>query len=583
MDSRGKSLGSALLAIAFTLLQLGPIHVASYPIYGTKRFHQGGDSSPALMPFVAPVQIYTPIQTGGAVDQRMDGYLGDDPRSYLYYVPHDPNIHSYGMPVYHGEYKPSPYLYAQAPTYQYYDEKEPSNPLDDLHEEMLEEDEREREEEQQQFIQHHPYGQQKYYQHQQKQQQQQQLLNDDYPDLTKHRNYYQPIYEPPTVKGNRHQKQQQQQQPRNQPQPQQLWQSNMDYDQNIEADDDSDAMLMEPSYVQANAAFLKDLIEYNREINSGKKGHDTNTAHGHLQNRNGPSATTTSQKDYNTNWNFDYPEQEQYAIGQDPYDYDGQQYEYQQQQEQPQYNSAMDDKAVRELQELTHNRDKSSQFSSESGTLRKIDFAAHEKQEKQQQQPNVEDYWMMSDRPAQNKDSELYGNQYEYEDGGDEWINWDSKRSVNKPISIVAFTDRKPASKIMITKVPENHFVLDGGDVTTTTTTSKSASTENSESSSSSEKGPSKTGSSVTTNAKAGQKEIVLMRPAPPVRHPFSAPVLKMLEQQESLKTNKYDSHAAVEDLDNKKRSASGTEMKSANVFDTIKQLLNLKNVSTKE
>lgn len=67
------------------------------------------------------------------------------------------------------------------------------------------------------------------------------------------------------------------------------------------------------------------------------------------------------------------------------------------------------------------------------------------------------------------------------------------------------------------------------------------------------------------------------MRPAPPVRNPFSAPVMKMLEHQESLKTNKYETHAAVEELDNKKRSSS-EERKApkATVYDTIKQLLDM-------
>lgn len=49
----------------------------------------------------------------------------------------------YGKPTYHGEYKPTRYYYARAPSYSYpYGDRveSNSNPLDDLHEEMLQED-----------------------------------------------------------------------------------------------------------------------------------------------------------------------------------------------------------------------------------------------------------------------------------------------------------------------------------------------------------------------------------------------------------------------------------------------------------
>lgn len=62
-----------------------------------------------------------------------DGNVDDRPeREYLY-----------GKPTYHGEYKPTRYYYARAPSYSYaYGDRmeSNSNPLDDLHEEMLQED-----------------------------------------------------------------------------------------------------------------------------------------------------------------------------------------------------------------------------------------------------------------------------------------------------------------------------------------------------------------------------------------------------------------------------------------------------------
>lgn len=59
----------------------------------------------------------------------------------------------YGKPTYHGEYKPTRYYYARAPNFNYNDDHmESENPLDDLHEEMLQEDQRDRK-------QHMPIGQ----------------------------------------------------------------------------------------------------------------------------------------------------------------------------------------------------------------------------------------------------------------------------------------------------------------------------------------------------------------------------------------------------------------------------------------
>uniref|UniRef100_A0A182S996 Uncharacterized protein n=1 Tax=Anopheles maculatus TaxID=74869 RepID=A0A182S996_9DIPT len=64
---------------------------------------------------------------------------------------------SYGLPTYRGEYKPTPYYYAHGPSYSYSDDHESSNPLDDLHEEMLQEDERERARD------YYPVGQEQWY------------------------------------------------------------------------------------------------------------------------------------------------------------------------------------------------------------------------------------------------------------------------------------------------------------------------------------------------------------------------------------------------------------------------------------
>lgn len=561
MDSRGKSSGSIRLAIALTLLQLVPGSVDSYPTFGTKRFQQ--HNSPHHLQeqqYVAPpVQMFAPLQSYG----DDSGYYADDPSNYLYYAPHDPRYHSYGVPSYHGDYKPTQYLYAQGPTYRYYEGKEAAtNPLDDLHEEMLEEDEREREEKLHQREQQmrHQYGQQKHYQ-------QQHLITDDYPDQhrkqqqqpkqQKHQAqsfYYQPVYE----------------------QPQQEHRQEFDYgdeqemgNANNNNNEQQMLLMMDPSYAhqaQAKAAFLNDLIAYNRQISTESGANDRKSARGSASHRD-----VNPPKDYNTNWNFDYPagaaaeqEDEGEEWNQEAFDYDGS----------PMYpmdtlststlgRHKSDDKAVRELQALTHNRDKSSSSSSaplSPSGLRKVE-------------PKSDDFWSGGISSSDLDRDNEFNNNYEYDDGGDEWINWDSKRSGGvevKPISIMTFSDRKP-SKLVITKVPENHFVLDGEEEATTSATS-SATGKQSEKGDKTEAHATSSTSSRTT-PKSGQKEEVLMRPAPPVRHPFSAPVMKMLEQQENLKTNKYE-----EELENKKRSSGNEQRKApkATVYDTIKQLLDM-------
>lgn len=99
--------------------------------------------------FAAPLQQYdqsahrAPSSYFGNYDSVYDSdadnyYIddeGDQPdREYLY-----------GKPTYHGEYKPTRYYYARAPSYNYYnDHSDSANPLDDLHEEMLQEDQHDR-------------------------------------------------------------------------------------------------------------------------------------------------------------------------------------------------------------------------------------------------------------------------------------------------------------------------------------------------------------------------------------------------------------------------------------------------------
>lgn len=139
-----------------------------YPVFGTKRYARanllpsseyGSSSLPVYSP-VVPQQQQLQQQYYDSQPQYMPQYASSDyyedsgyyGGNNYYYVP--PVVHrrhqrhdrypSYGLPTYRGEYKPTPYYYAHAPSYSYSDDRESNNPLDDLHEEMLQEDERER-------------------------------------------------------------------------------------------------------------------------------------------------------------------------------------------------------------------------------------------------------------------------------------------------------------------------------------------------------------------------------------------------------------------------------------------------------
>lgn len=125
------------------LVVVSPILSLPYPIYGTQRYHRGGSPERSL---AKSPPVY------GSLPQYEDRFLSpSNGHPYPYddngYVggQHEPKYMSYGLPTYRGEYKPSPYYYSPLPNYNYYDDRaENTNPMDDLHEEMLQEDERER-------------------------------------------------------------------------------------------------------------------------------------------------------------------------------------------------------------------------------------------------------------------------------------------------------------------------------------------------------------------------------------------------------------------------------------------------------
>lgn len=134
----------------------------TYPVFGTKRYHRANFVAPGdiqALPMYPSVPQYfdnsykpqylaipsSQLPSSSAYPMQMpsspNGFLDD---SNYYYLPH-PEQYRYGLPTYHGEYKPTPYYYAPGPSYSYSDDRlEIANPLDDLHEEIMHEDERDR-------------------------------------------------------------------------------------------------------------------------------------------------------------------------------------------------------------------------------------------------------------------------------------------------------------------------------------------------------------------------------------------------------------------------------------------------------
>lgn len=122
------------IILSLVAVLIAPITSFSYPVFGTKRYHRA-----IKMPVYNTPYYNEPIPA-----QAYPQYPSDSNNNY-YYLPRRESQY-YGLPTYRGEYnKPTQYYYAHSPSYSYYDDRtEQANPLDDLHEEMLQEDQRER-------------------------------------------------------------------------------------------------------------------------------------------------------------------------------------------------------------------------------------------------------------------------------------------------------------------------------------------------------------------------------------------------------------------------------------------------------
>lgn len=455
---------------------------AGYPVFGTKRYHRANVLSPATVQQMGPMPVYQAVPqyydaTGYEPTYVAAPYSGDDSSYYYYPTHHSPNTHSsyrtYGMPTYHGEYKPQPYYYAHGPTYSYYDDHiDTGNPLDDLHEEMLQEDERERQRDMQ------PFGQETWY--------------DNIPQRP------------------------------------------------------SDSM------ANVNAAFLRNLIAYNQQMN--KESEMVPEVNDEFEDYLGDEEVYDEPQYYQNAEELHQPRQKQnyYSEYQQPnhHQVDENQQFHEQQYEQYQQQQQLQEQQHQEQlqQQSQHQNSKLNDVDdAEVRALKNLAHKSHKSQHNNHFQSSLPEY-----------DNKYDSSESDYND--DSWINWDKKRSIipsKKDLSILSFSDRKfyKNKHIDVTSTPKPLSVktTTAKVIEKTTTTTHVPKVQNI---------PKKVTTSDDLEAALkklpGQKEVVLPRPALPARHPFAINTIDGVEKSTST---------SVED---DKRAAKDS------VYDTLKQLLAL-------
>lgn len=399
----------------------------SYPTFGVGRVQRASAMAEPLYPPQTAQQYY---------EQNMPQYLSVpsypqplqrvydeyNNRQNYYYYPRE-EYHSFGMPTYRGEYKPTPYYYAR-PSFSLDEEErlqrlEQSNPLDDLHEEIQQEHELERA---------------------------RALLQ----------------------KGGQYQKQSgwypRQMQPQAPP-----------VSSNFAEDN-------------ANSEFMRNLVMYNKQLDS-------------LDNRG---------ENFETNNNIDDYEEE---YEEDPTWYDTTSIQV----ERPYYNN----EEMPNQQMLTY-QTHAQQHQQKQPLMKPVssDYDEEVKELKELAASKNHDY-VPPAFPGNNNNWQQDVNYESESDYDDDWINWDRKRSIQpkKDMGIFSLGEKKlpAASKMNLnsnnifasqtTKKPE---------VKTTTEKPK-----------------------MVAKPYTGQKEVVLPRPANPVRRPFTEPVMKMLEKESKAKAKK--------------------------------------------
>lgn len=228
-----------------------------------------------------------------------------------------------------------------------------------------------------------------------------------------------------------------------------------------------------------NAAFMQNLALYNKHVDSL---HSRQQQLQQLQDLY--NLKSVDPEDYDIEQPSDWYDQTSILV--DPNQFDDYQlmpqalpqYQY------PSRPSDYEDEVVKELQDLTkHNRKQSGGKQYDVPSMKQSYDGGH--QDWQQDMPQESDDVI----------------EPEYEDNDDNWINWDQKRSV-QPKKDYGIVDTKQAFNKLPTPKPS------------ATTQAPSTSTEKSK---------------IIAKLHRGQKEVVLPRPATPVRKPFTEPIMKMM------------------------------------------------------
>lgn len=394
--------------VLIVVLTCGLTH--SYSAYGNKRFNRVNVAEPVMPIYtqqaVSP-QHYDRVVSTNYLQQPQypsvpylpritDDYnynsrnpIPNQNPSYYYYPRQDYQTPLYGIPTYRGDYQPKPYSFAQ-PIYSSDDRIETTNPLDYLHEEILQENERER------------------------------SLN--------------------------------------------------------------------------NEAFMQNLALYNKQVDSLQGRQQQIQQIQDLYNLRG----VNDPEDYDIEQPSDWYDQTSILV--DPNTFESFKGEYQPQQSQYQYEprpSDYDDEMVKELRDLTKTK-QNRKSKNVAQPMRQM----YDDLEWQRDMPQDNDW--QHDTPQRNDDIP----EPEYDDAGDDWINWGGQKRNIQPKKVSL--DVKQTQPV-INKHPDLA-------ISTQTPT-----TENSK--------------LIAKLHKGGQKEVVLPRPATPVRKPFTEPVMKMMKAN----SNKVD------------------------------------------
>lgn len=279
-----------------------------------------------------------------------------------------------------------------------------------------------------------------------------------------------------------------------------------------------------------NAAFMQNLALYNKQVDS---------LHGRQQQLQQLQdlynlKSTNDPEDYDVEQPNDWYDQTSILV--DPSSFEVYNNDYQampqtssNQYQYPSRPSDYDDEMVKELRDLTKQTRKGSGSSQ--------NYAAPPMK---QTYTNLD--WQQ-DMPQESDDVI----EPEYDDEDDSWINWDQKRSI-QPKKDYGLVDLKQTqstgNKLPVGKTSKPSVLTTQAPVLSSTESSK-----------------------LISKLHKGQKEVVLPRPAAPVRKPFTEPIMKMMK--------------ANNDVDGKPRKSEQTPP----IYKTIKQIIdmeqNLSHVST--